>query len=205
MLAKRDGLVAVLSGPSGVGKSTIAQAVVSQVSGVVFSVSATTRSPRPGEVHGRDYLFCTPEAFQRMVDADQLVEWTSYCGHSYGTPSEELARLLAQGNDVLLDIDTNGAGQVRRKMDRAVLIFVVPPSLHDLERRIRARGCASNDELRTRLTQARIELAAARNYDYAVVNDDIAQATCAVASIIRAERCRTARLAGDLVPETEET
>ncbi|MDP2872676.1 MAG: guanylate kinase [Bacillota bacterium] len=204
-MTKREGFVVVLSGPSGAGKSTIAQAVVSRVPGLVFSVSATTRPPRPGEVHGRDYLFCTPEAFARMVDAGELTEWTSYCGHSYGTPGDELARLLAQGNDVVLDIDTNGAGQVRRKVTGAVLVFVVPPSLLDLERRIRARGCASDDELTTRLTQARIELAAARNYDYAVVNDDVAQAIEAVASIIRAERCRTARLAGDLVPAAEGT
>jgi guanylate kinase len=204
---RRQGFLVVLSGPSGAGKSTIAQAVVAAVPGIEFSVSATTRPPRTGERDGIDYHFCTSEEFTRMVDAGELVEWTSYVGHSYGTPRAELSRLLGQGKDVLLDIDTNGAGQVRRMTDvcAAVFVFVVPPSFSELERRIRARGEVSPDELSTRLTQARIELAAARNYDYAVINQDITQAAQAVASIIVAERCRTARLIGDLVPAGEGT
>lgn len=140
-----------------------------------------------------------------MLEAGELVEWTSYCGHSYGTPAGQLKQLLAAGEDVLLDIDTNGAAQVRRKIPDAVLVFVVPPGMAELERRIRARGCASEDDLLTRLTQARIELAAARNYDYAVVNLQIDSAVEAVSSIISAERCRTTRLLDEVLSVGEGT
>ncbi len=195
----------VLSGPSGAGKSTIAREVVAQVPGLVFSVSATTRPPRPGETHGKDYFFCSPVEFSAMLDAGELIEWTSYCGHNYGTPGGVLQRMLADGHDILLDIDTAGARQVRRKMPDAVLVFVLPPSVTELERRIRARGCASEDDLETRLTQARIELAAVRNYDYAVVNNQIGLAVEAVSAIIHAERCRTTRLLDEMVSAGEGT
>lgn len=204
-MPSREGFLVVLSGPSGVGKSTIARRVVAQLPGLVFSVSVTTRPPRPGEVHGLDYHFCTPEQFAGMLDAGELVEWTSYCGYNYGTPGGELARQLAAGRDVLLDIDTHGAGQVRRKVVGAILVFVVPPSMAELERRIRSRVGAAEDDVLSRLIQARIELAAARNYDYVVVNDSADEAVLQVASIIRAERCRTARLQGDVVAVGEGT
>jgi guanylate kinase len=129
-----------------------------------------------------------------MLDAGELLEWTTYCGHNYGTLRAPVERQMAQGNDVLLDIDARGAAQVRDSLRGVVSVFVLPPDIVELERRIRNRGCASEDELATRLNQARIELAAARQYDYVVVNKSMPGAIEAVISIVRAERCRTPRV-----------
>jgi guanylate kinase len=162
---------------------------------LAFSVSATTRPARPGEIHGVDYVFSTPEEFRRMMEQGELLEWTLYCGHYYGTPRRQLESSLGAGRDVLLDIDTRGALFVRKEVPGAVSIFVVPPTFAELERRIRSRGPTSPLELASRLDQARAELAQAPNYDYIVFNDTLPSATSAVLAIIHAERCRTVRLA----------
>lgn len=189
----RRGFVLVVSGPSGAGKTSIARALVRTIPGLAFSVSATTRAPRPGEREGVDYIFCNRARFQEMIEAGELLEWASYSGNLYGTPRGPLEKALADGQDIILDIETRGALNVRRALPESILVFVVPPALADLEQRIAARCAVSEDELSARMGQARIELAAMRNYDYVVVNRTLDEAIEQVAAIITAERCRLTR------------
>ncbi len=189
----RRGFVLVISGPSGAGKTSIARALVDSIAGLAFSVSATTRPPRPGEREGVDYLFCDRARFQEMIEHGELLEWASYSGNLYGTPRGPLEEILSQGRDIILDIETRGALNVRRALPESVLVFVVPPALVDLEQRIAARCAVSTDELSSRMAQARIELAAMRNYDYVVVNRSLDEAIGQIAAIITAERCRLTR------------
>jgi guanylate kinase len=189
----RRGFVLVISGPSGAGKTSIARALVDSIAGLAFSVSATTRPPRPGEREGVDYLFCDRARFQEMIEHGELLEWASYSGNLYGTPRGPLEEILSQGRDIILDNETRGALNVRRALPESVLVFVVPPALVDLEQRIAARCAVSTDELSYRMAQARIELAAMRNYDYVVVNRSLDEAIGQIAAIITAERCRLTR------------
>ena len=189
----RQGFVLVISGPSGAGKTSIAQALVRTVPGMAFSVSATTRAPRPGETDGVDYVFCNPEQFQGMIERGELLEWATYAANLYGTPRAPVETALAQGIDIILDIETTGALNVRRAMPGSVLVFVVPPRFTDLERRIIARSGVGAAELARRLAQARAELALSAAYDYVVVNEVLAEAVEQVKAIVIAERCRAAR------------
>lgn len=203
MLSRR-GFVVVFSGPSGVGKTTVARAVLGQLEDLAFSISVTTRPRRAGEEEGVDYLFRSREEFSRMLETGELLEWTKYCGFYYGTPARPLERWLAAGTDVLLDVDARGAAQVRRSLPASVLIFLLPPDHLELERRIVGRGAPPDNELAARLSQARIELAAARQYDYVVVNDQVERAAETVKAIVRAERCRVSRLGPALGLSKEE-
>jgi guanylate kinase len=154
----------------------------------VFSISCTTRQPRPGEVDGRDYRFVSPETFRRLVEEGAFLEWAEVFGHRYGTLKAPIADELERGNDVLLEIDVQGAATVRERMPDAVLIFLKPPTEQDLLDRLRARDTESEADLARRLEAARDEVRQASWFDHVVVNDDVARATAEVAAIIDGER-----------------
>lgn len=189
-----NGILLVISAPSGGGKTTILKQVMADLPGLVFSVSHTTRSPRPGEEDGRDYHFVTQEKFQEIQAAGStgFLEWAEVHGNFYGTSKGEVDRQLDAGNDVILDIDVQGAMQVQ---DRAepVSIFIAPPSMEELESRLRGRGTESDNDLSVRLDNARKEMSFSGKYDYLIINDDLDEAVESLRSIIIAERCRRRR------------
>jgi guanylate kinase len=182
----------VISGPSGVGKTTVIERVVAADPLLRESVSVTTRPPRPGEVSGRDYFFVARDVFEQMK-ARELVEWADVHGELYGTPRRFVAQELEAGRDVVLNIDIQGGGSVKRAFPGAVTIFILPPTYETLEERMRKRGDASQRELEKRLRNARDEISGSVNYDYIVVNDDLERTVAAVQAIITAERCRRDR------------
>ncbi len=187
------GLLLVVSAPSGAGKTTLCHLLIQRL-GFRFSVSHTTRSPRPGEVHGRDYYFVSRHEFEDLIRQGAFLEWAEVHGHLYGTSKSEVERALSGEEDLLLDIDVQGASQVRRKLrERAVFVFVAPPSMEELERRLRHRGTESEEVLRRRLARAREEMQFAPWFDYVVINQEIEQAFADLAAIVRAEKCRPQR------------
>ena len=192
MIEQRGKLV-VISGPSGAGKSTVISRLMQRRQNLCFSVSATTRDPRPGELDGKDYFFVTREAFDRMVSADALLEHAEYVGNCYGTPRDYVVQHMNDGVHVLLDIEVQGAKQVYEKMSDAIMIFLVPPSLRELENRLRSRGTDSSDKIRERLERALAEYSEAANagiYDYIIINDDPEVAALELDAILTAEQCR---------------
>ncbi len=184
----------VIAAPSGTGKTSLARALVERDPGVAFSISATTRPPRVHETDGVDYEFVDDAEFDRMIGAGELVEWAEVHGHRYGTPARGIAAALGRGAIVVLDIDIQGARQIRRTFPDAVLIFILPPSGPELVRRLRGRGSEASAERRRRLRNARAELYAAGEFDYVVVNDDFEGAVGALQAILAAERRRYTRL-----------
>jgi guanylate kinase len=192
--ATPPGKLFVVSGPSGVGKDAVLERLLTQLSGVVRSVSATTRAPRPGEVHGVDYYFLTRAEFQSWIDQGNFFEYERYGAHLYGTPRHKIAEMRARGLDVILKIEVIGAQKVRRQAVDTTLIFLQPPSLEELERRLRKRGTDTEARIRERLEIAQTELACIPFYDYLVTNDDLQTAVDAVRSIVIAERCRISSL-----------
>lgn len=197
---RRRGLLFVLSAPSGAGKTTICREILDFFKDIRQSVSYTTRPPRPGERDGRDYHFVSPERFQQMIDAGAFAEWAEIYGHRYGTALADLERLRAEGYDVILDVDTQGAANLRRRFGEGVYIFVLPPSLEALAERLRARGSESGPALAERLAKARTVIPEAVRYDYLIVNEDFAQAVTELRSIIIAERCRREHRLPELMP-----
>jgi guanylate kinase len=186
--------VFVLSAPSGTGKSTLARQLVEQVAGLDFSVSFTTRQPRPGEVDGKDYFFVDDATFDQMVARDGFVEWVRVYQRRYGTGKAWIQEKLGSGADILLDIETQGAQQVRQAIPGAVMVFLLPPSAAELSTRLRGRGDESEEQVRIRLDYAHHELAQFNGYDYLVVNDTVEQAYRRLESIIIATRCRRERM-----------
>ncbi len=184
----------VLAAPSGTGKTTIAHALVDRFEHFVFSVSATTRPARPGEVDGRDYDFVTRERFRAMIEGDDLVEWAEVHGNLYGTPARNLQAAQARGEHVVLDIDVQGARQIRRRIPDAVLVFIFPPSAQALWTRLTARGTEELDEVRRRIRAGRQELEEAVHFDYIVVNEDLDRAVARVRAIVEAESHRPRRI-----------
>lgn len=187
------GLLVVISGPSGSGKGTVIRKLFSMRSGFFFSVSATTRAARPGEVEGREYYFLSKEEFERQIDDGNMLEYAQYCGNYYGTPRSAVEERRNMGLDVVLDIEVQGANNIRRTCPDAVLIFLKPPSPEELERRLRKRGTESDEVIRKRLSAAKQELAVAQDYNYIVTNDDVARAAGDIISIITAEKLRPSR------------
>jgi guanylate kinase len=183
----------VLSSPSGGGKTSIARQLLRVRTDVGYSVSATTRAPRPGEHDGRDYHFLSPEEFERRVAAGAFLEHAVYGGHRYGTLVAEVERVLHAGRHVVLDIEIEGARQVRRRMPGAVQVFVLPPSAEVLAERLRARDTETPEARRIRLTRAADELQAVGEYDYVVINEDLGDAVSAVGAILDAESRRVSR------------
>ena len=185
--------VVVVSGPSGAGKSSFVKALLDEGPELRYSVSATTRARRSHETDGRDYFFLTREEFTRRADAGEFVEWAHVHGEMYGTLRSQTDEALRQGRNVLLDVDVQGGKSVRVAYPDGVFIFVLPPTLEALEARLRGRGTDSEERIRLRLENARREIPMAREYDYAVVNDDLAAASRKVVSIVWAETCKSSR------------
>jgi len=193
-LLSHAGNVFVLSAPSGTGKSTLARRLVQEVPDLNFSVSFTTRKPRPGEVHGQDYFFVDDATFDAMVAADGFVEWVKVYDRRYGTGKAWIQERLASGVDILLDIESQGARKVHQAIPDAVMVFLLPPSSQELSSRLRGRGDESEEQVRIRLDYARHELSQFDGYDYLVVNDTVEQAYRRLESIIIATRCRRERM-----------
>ena len=185
------GLLVVISGPSGVGKGTVIAELLKR--GAALSVSATTRAPRPGEIDGVHYSFVSPERFQEMIDRGEFLEYANYVGCSYGTPAAQAEEKQARGIDVILDIETVGAMNVRAARPDAVLIYLAPPSMAELEHRLRGRGTETEEKIQSRLAKGREELKHASAYDYLVINDRVAAAADAISGILASERRRMAR------------
>lgn len=185
------GKLIVISGPSGVGKSTVIKQVMSLYPNLQFSVSATTRPMRPGEVDGKNYFFVDKAQFQKMIDEHALLEYAEYVGNYYGTPEGPLEQALEEGKDILLDIEVQGALNVKRLRPDAVLIFMLAPSFHEIEKRLTGRGDTSPELVRNRLERACWEYSQAKQYDYLVVNDDVDKAAAEIRAILIAEKCKT--------------
>ena len=184
----------MVSAPSGAGKTTLCREVRLRLPDLAYSVSVTTRPPRAGELGGVDFAFVSEAAFRDMLVRGEFAEWATVHGNLYGTRARVLDEALAAGRDVLLDIDTQGAEQLRGRYPEAVLVFIVAPSMRDLELRLRERKSDAEAEIARRLARARQEIALWRRYDYLVVNRDVKEALEQLASIIQAERCRASRL-----------
>ncbi len=191
-MSQPDPLVLIVSGPSGSGKSTLVEKIL-EVPGTLLSVSCTTRSPRKTESDGKWYNFVTEGEFQQLVERGEFLEYAQVFGKNwYGTPRKWLERALAEKKDLVLEIDVQGALQVKRKLPGAVAVFVLPPSRAELERRIRARGQDSEDEIHRRLERARQEMLNYSSYDFAIINDDLQRAGREVQAIALGSRCRVA-------------
>lgn len=190
----RRGILFVMTGASGVGKDTIRQAVLPELDNLFFSISATTRARRPGEAHGKQYYFYDKGTFEGMLAEAGLLEHAEYVGDYYGTPAKPVLEALEAGRDVLLELELVGARQVKARLPEAVMIFIAPPSLSELERRLRGRGTDSEEKIQKRLARAREEIRAVKEFEYVVVNDNLSQAARTFRSIIEAERARSVHL-----------
>ncbi len=194
---KRRGILFIVSSPSGAGKSTISRKLLASDTGLEMSVSATTRPIRPGEVDGADYHFVDTAKFKEMVAGSEFLEWAHVFGHRYGTPHGTVEKTLAQGRDVLFDIDWQGAQQLYQQAGGDVVrVFIFPPSIEELERRLRARGTDSDDVIEARMARASSEISHWDGYDYVLVNDDAELCFEQVRSILLAERLKRSRQTG---------
>lgn len=193
----RRGLMFILSSPSGAGKTTIARRILAEDGQIRLSVSYTTRPIRPGEVHGRDYFFVDPDEFNRKVEDGEFLEWAEVFGHLYGTPKAEIKAGLKTGHDYLFDIDWQGTQQLYQRMEVDVVrVFLLPPSIEELQRRLASRGTDSTQVVADRMARARSEISHWDGYDYVVVNDDINACFGKVTGILNSERMRRARQTG---------
>ena len=182
----------IISGPSGVGKSTVLKELFRDRGDLYFSVSATTREPRPGEIDGVHYHFIDVDHFRRLITEDAFLEYAEYVGNFYGTPKKYVDEAMEQGKDVILDIEVQGALQVTSKRPDVVRIFIAPPSWQALEDRLTSRGTDSPDKVQKRLVRAKVELQTANTYDYFVINDTVEQAVREINAIMLAEHCKPA-------------
>lgn len=189
----RDGLILVISGPSGTGKGTLYKLLEGKCPNVRFSVSATTRKAREGEVEGKSYFFKSTEDFKNMIDNNELIEWDYYCENYYGTPVKPVEDAVKAGFDIVLDITVEGAVNIKKRYPESVLIFILPPSFEELEKRIRGRGTESDEAIRKRMETAKREIEYVDKYDYVVINDDASVAADEIIQIINAEKHRYTR------------
>lgn len=186
----RNGILFVISGPSGVGKGTITEALLKRNTNLKVSISATTRPPREGEIDGKDYFFISRDRFKQLIEEDEFLEWANVYSNMYGTPRQFVQNNLDNRSDVLLEIDIQGALQVKEKMPDGVFIFIAPPSIEELSYRLIARGKDSHDSIEQRLKACREEMSMMHEYDYMVINDDVDEAVKKIEAIIIAERCK---------------
>lgn len=189
----RKGLLIVVSGASGTGKGTVCKKLLDDMPEVAYSISATTRTPRPGEVNGREYYFLSIDEFKGWIADGKFLEYAEVYGNFYGTPFNKIEERLNRGEDILLEIDVQGALNVKRKCPDGIYIFLLPPSLEELKNRIKGRGTETPESLERRLANAVAEIQIGREYKYVVVNDTIANAAAQIAAILTAERCKVAR------------
>jgi len=187
----------IVSGPSGAGKTSICGPVLERLDGIALSVSVTTRPPRPGETDGEDYRFVDETGFDRMLAADEFAEWAEVHGYRYGTSKRAIDEALADGHDLLLDIDVQGAQQIKEAYPHAAMVFVLPPSRQQLEKRLRERGTDDEGAVKRRLDNACREVAAMTHYDYAIVNEVLSRTVDALTAIVQAERNRVTTLSRD--------
>jgi len=190
-MRRNKGDIFVISAPSGTGKTTLIRILMSRFPEMVFSVSCTTRPPRPGELHGRDYFFITETEFKNMVEHGEMLEWAKVHGHYYGTPLPFIKEKLAAGKDIILDIDVQGARQVKEKLPEAILIFIIPPSLKELKKRLLKRSTESLEIIAKRLKVAQKEIEMAKEFDFIVVNTEIKTALKELEGIIFATKAKT--------------
>lgn len=200
-----EGLLVVISGPSGVGKGTICKELMKKsINNIELSVSTTTRKPRNGEVEGISYYFRGKHEFEEMIKYGQFLEYAKVYNNYYGTPKAQVLSKLKEGRDIILEIDTQGAMQVKRNFKEGVFIFIMPPSFNELKKRITSRGTESEQDIKKRLRCAFEEIKQVNNYDYVVVNDDIDKAVKKIDCIIHAEKCRLCRYQIDFSEFKEE-
>jgi guanylate kinase len=190
MKTRREGLVFIISAPSGAGKTTLLKEIMELLPGLRFSVSYTTRLPRTGEQEGKDYHFVSPALFQKMVEKDEFLEWAEVLGNLYGTARKELKTSASKGVDLILDVDTQGAKRVIEKVDHAVLIYILPPSLRSLRERLVKRGLDSPEMIEFRLANAKKDMEEARWYHYVIVNEKLEDTVEKLRAIMIAERCK---------------
>lgn len=187
------GLLIVVSGPAGVGKGTIVRNMMENDPKFVFSISATSRIPRTNEIEGKNYYFKTREQFEEMIKNDELIEWVEYCGNYYGTPRDLVCSEIEKGNVVILEIEVDGALNVKRLFPDCVLCFIIPPDFSELEKRLRGRGTDTEESIIKRLERAKDEFKYIENYDYLILNDSIENAAQRFFNIVQAEQMRTNR------------
>ena len=186
----RKGKTFIICGPSGVGKGTVVARLMASDPTLYFSVSATTRAPRPGEIDGKHYHFLTQEQFDEWIREDQFLEHAEFVGNRYGTPRQFIDKAMEQGRDVILDIEIQGAEQVHQKRPDTVRIFIAPPSWDELERRLIGRGTEDMDKVRSRLQRGKEEFLVAKDFDYFVINDTVDRAVEEISAIMCAEHCK---------------
>jgi guanylate kinase len=201
---RKKGMLVVISGFSGSGKGTLMKQLMQNYDYYSLSVSATTRAPRPGEEEGREYFFVSKERFMEMIQNGELLEYAKYVDNYYGTPKAYVEQEMAKGKDVILEIEMQGALQVKAAYPEAVLVFVLPPSLKELENRIRKRGTESEEQIALRMKTTLDEIGLMEKYDYFVINDDLDQAIADARAIMKAEHCKTAGTAKTLIERFKE-
>ena len=187
------GLLIVLSGPSGTGKGTVCKALLNKRRDLSLSISSTTREPRSGEIHGKHYFFTNRDEFEKRIKHDEFLEHANVFSNYYGTPRSFVDGMIAQGKDVLLEIDVQGALKVKDTCPDGVFIFLIPPTMAELERRIRSRGTETEDKIRERLGKANAEMNLMEKYDYVIVNDDVKSVVARIDCIIESEKMRVRR------------
>ena len=190
MIENRLGSLMVVTGPSGAGKGTVITLLMAEMKGLYYSISATTRAPRSNEQDGVHYYFLSRPQFQQMIEEERFLEYAEYVGNFYGTPKDPVDTQLRQGNDVILEIEVEGALKVKRKRPDACLIFITPPTFAELQRRLESRGSEHEQVIKKRLEKAKSEYAHIDQYDYLVINDDPVSAASELQAIITASRCR---------------